>query len=115
MNNLVDINRIIGPLGKLISYSKSAYCQRNPDNLVVFNSNVCTQSEKIWFGDLDITLEKEKLIELSKALNETIYVLSEMDGRFENEKSPKIERAKVSIFPNGEIKLKEEYQKYYKL
>ena len=46
----------LGMRGKMISFSKSGYAQKNPDNLVVFNSNVCTDEGKIWYGDLDVTL-----------------------------------------------------------
>tara|TARA_R110000822_G_scaffold25937_17_gene78534 strand:- start:16065 stop:16310 length:246 start_codon:yes stop_codon:yes gene_type:complete len=54
--------------------------------MIVFNSNVATKSGgKIWFGDLDLTLSKDKLISLSTELGETVYVFSEHDMRFENE------------------------------
>lgn len=83
---------LLGMHGKMISSSKSGYRSRNPKHLVIFNANVCTESDKIWFGDLDITLDKNKLSKLAQELGEDIYVLYEMDGRFENENNPRIEK-----------------------
>lgn len=83
-------------LGKRGSHygSKGQYCHDNPRNLVVFNANVCTREDgKIWYGDLDITIHESKLWLLAKALGKEIYVLYEMDGRFEHESSPRIENA----------------------
>ena len=91
----------LGHRGKMISFSKSGYAKRFPDNLVIFNSNVCTEEGKIWYGDMDITLSYNDLADLAKDLNETIYVLREMDGRFENEEVPRTDRAIVSFFPEG--------------
>ena len=91
----------LGACGRMISFSKSGYMKRFPENLVVFNSNVCTKGGKIWYGDMDITLSCNDLSDLSKDLKETIYVLREMDGRFENEETPRTERAIVSFFPEG--------------
>lgn len=84
--------------GHMVSASKSDYDRRYPKNVVVFNSNVCTKTHgKIWYGDLDITKSEAKLIELAKALGEDIYVLREMDGRFENEGEPLFDRARAVI------------------
>lgn len=97
----------LGMRGKMISYSKSGYSKKFPDNLVIFNANVCTKEGKIWYGDMDITLSYDSLSGLAKALNDTIYVLREMDGRFENEEFPRTERAIVSFFPEGGHKIDE--------
>ena len=75
-------------LGRMISASKSGYCERYPDNLVVFNANVVTEkADKVWYGDLDVTRDFEKLKDVANELNEDLYVVREMDGRFEREKS----------------------------
>ncbi len=109
------IEKMLGIPGKLISFSKSLYKERYPKNIVVFNGNVCTKENKIWYGDLDITLCKDKLIELSKELNETIYILYEMDGRFENENNPLINNYLIKFNPNGSWEINEKYKKYYNL
>ena len=73
-------------LGRMISWSKSWYREKYPDHLVVFNANIITKSRgKIWYGDLDITFEIEKLKKIAKILNEDLYILYESDARFENE------------------------------
>lgn len=73
-------------MGRMISGSKSGYRQLYPNNDVVFNANIVIATRgKIWFGDLDLTLDTEKLKEISKALSEPLYILREMDARFDNE------------------------------
>ena len=91
----------LGMRGRMISFSKSGYVQKNPDNLVVFNSNVCIDDGKIWFGDLDVSLSYNTLSGLSKELGKTVYVLTEMDGRFENEENPRLGGAVIKFFPEG--------------
>ena len=101
--------QILGMCGKMISLSKSGYKQRNPRNLAIFNANVCTQNEKIWFGDLDVTLSKNSLIQLAQKLNENIYVLYEMDCIFDNDESPLISRHVVRFTTAGELLLGNHY------
>lgn len=84
---------ILGLPGRLISASKIDYSQRHPDNIVVFNSNICTNEGKIWFGDIDVTLDSAKLKELAETLGTKVYVLREMDARFENENTPLLDKA----------------------
>jgi hypothetical protein len=113
MRELTDISiGFLGPLGKLISSSKSGYRDRNPDNLVQFNANVCNNSAKIWWGDLDITISKENLASLSIAINSDIYVLREIDGRFENEDNPKIQEFIVKFSPDGKIAMGRFYEDF---
>ena len=102
----------LGFPGKMISASTSGYMERNPGCLVLFNSNVCTEKGKIWWGDLDVTKTKDSLSELAKETGETIYVLFEMDGRFENEKEPKINRAPIKFLPDGTYILSETYSHF---
>jgi hypothetical protein len=106
-------SHFLGPIGKMISSSKSAYRRQNPENLVVFNSNICAGNEKIWWGDIDITLSSEDLASLSATLNSEISVLSEMNGRFENEENPLIDNFVVRYLPDGTI-LKSEILEGYK-
>lgn len=72
--------------GRLICASKSGYYDKHPNNLIVFNSNVITKkSGKVWYGDLDVTLDFDNLKNVADELNEDLYILREMDARFENE------------------------------
>jgi hypothetical protein len=82
----------------MISGSKSGYVARHPNNEVVFNANLCTKTEgKIWYGDLDLTLDSDTIQTLADSMKQDIYVLREHDARFDNEAAPKFERA-VKIF-----------------
>jgi hypothetical protein len=99
------IEKKLGMLGTMISGSKSGYMEQYPDNLVVFNANLCTETGKVWYGDLDITKSSESLSALAIELNTTLYVLYEMDGRFEFENNPQLSRAIAIFYPDGEVKL----------
>lgn len=109
------VHDLLGMEGNMISGSKSYYRSRFPDHFVAFNANVCNESGKIWYGDIDISLSKEDLIELSVSMRQNIYVLSEMDGRFENENSPKIEKSLVVFFPDGGFEIRESLKEFYTL
>jgi hypothetical protein len=95
------IQQTLGQTGRMIAASKGRYLQANPNNLVVFNANVCTENTKIWYGDLDLTLDKEKLSLAAVALGKEIYVLRELDGRFLNEDSPRTDKYVVRFKPDG--------------
>ena len=83
------VDKILGYCGKCFG-SKSGYRHSHPNDLFVFNANIYTKEDgKIWHGDINLTLENKNLVKLSKSLKKTIYVLYEMDGRFENENKPK--------------------------
>lgn len=103
----------LGGQGALICGSKSLYRKFNPKNLAIFNSNVCVGLKKVWWGDIDVTLSKDKLISLSKEIKDVIFVLYEMDGRFENDKEPLIENYIIKFLPDGTYelnkKIKDEY------
>ena len=73
--------------GRMISGSKSTYRSANPDNLAVFNANLVSANhkKKIWYGDLDLTKDGHKLKEIAWLLEDTFYVLQEMDCRFDTE------------------------------
>jgi len=81
--------KYLGIPGRIVSMSKSGYRREYPDNEVYFNANMLTKSNgKIWFGDLDITVSKSDLEKISKELNEKIYILTEMDCRFDTADLP---------------------------
>ena len=72
--------------GRIIGWSKSGYMKKYPNNEVYFNANIFVFGEgKVWFGDLDLTLDKPMLEEISKEIGKKLYIVKEMDGRFENE------------------------------
>jgi hypothetical protein len=85
----------------MISGSKTAYRDRYPDHLPVFNANVCLGPAKIWHGDLDLTTDEPKVLELASRTGEIAYVLYEHDGRFQQEHQPLVARAVYSAAPTG--------------
>jgi len=93
---MIDFNKIFTQNGlnngRMISFSKSIYRENNPDHDVIFNANVFTLNDgKIWYGDLDLTLNSGTLLNISKEIKQRLYVLREHDGRFENEELDKKE------------------------
>lgn len=75
--------------GRIIESSKSGYVSSHPNDKVIFNANVITKSHgKIWYGDLNVTLDEETLIKIKEEIGEELYILYEYGGRFENENLP---------------------------
>jgi hypothetical protein len=81
----------LGRPGRMLSGSKTSPRGQR----IIWNANVCTlEHGKIWFGDLNVTADIAKLIDLSYRLNTLVYVLYEMDARFD---------AIVCVSPHGEV------------
>ena len=75
--------------GRCQPHSKLEYLQKYPDNIVIFNANVVTKAYgKVWYGDLDITQDKDVLMKIAEQINEPLYILHESDGRFGDENGP---------------------------
>lgn len=73
-------------VARMLSGSKSYYSSKYPNNVVFFNANMVDEKiGKVWYGDLDLTVDSKKIIKIAKKLKTTFYILSERDGRFENE------------------------------
>ena len=73
-------------LGRMICPSKSYYMQKMPSNNVVFNGNIVSKNQgKVWYGDLDLTLEADQLQKICNLYGQEFLVLQEMDCRFKNE------------------------------
>jgi hypothetical protein len=74
------------PFGKMLSWSKSDYRTNHPNNEVFFNCNIFTEEDgKIWYGDVDYTKEYTILEKIATKLDRNLYILKELDGRFDNE------------------------------
>ena len=54
---------------------------------------------------MDVTLKQTFIADLAFILNEDLYVLYEMDARFENEDKPKLDRYAVKFFYDGGVEL----------
>jgi hypothetical protein len=94
--------RIGLPNGRLISWSKSAYRKAYPDHLVLFNASIGDATGScLWWGDLDVSLDEEKLVALAAALEKTLYVFAEADTHWV-EHLP-VERATVVVELLGQL------------
>ena len=88
------VRLLLGHNGRMIAGSKSTYRKNFPKNLVLFNANVVVEGlGKVWHGDLDLTRDEALLVRLAELTDREVYVLQEMDGRFDNEAKPKINHA----------------------
>jgi hypothetical protein len=70
------------PIGRMMAPSKSRYFLEHPDHVVVFNAVIFTRTGgKIWYGDLDVTVDGDALKVMAADVGEELYVLRERDGR----------------------------------
>lgn len=87
------------PTGRILSMSKSGYRDTNPNSVVYFNANLVTANDgKIWYGDLDLTKDGETLKAIAEETNTIIYVLRELDARFEYENEDGIKLIKKAVW-----------------
>lgn len=90
--------------GRLISGSKSGYLSKHPQNNVMFNANIFTpEMGKIWYGDLDLTLDCKILQEICEEINSEMIIVYEMYGRFgaENRSYDEIMENAHALFTPG--------------
>lgn len=107
------IERHLGPHGRMITASKSGYDRRYPTHLTVFNANLVVDRCKLWWGDLDLTVDEPKLRAIAGELGgRDLYVLYEHDARFRTEEEPQLERY-VYWTDGRERRLGPETERYY--
>ena len=84
--------------GRMLSYSKSEYRSLYPKNEVYFNANIFILGEgKIWYGDIDLSLDLENLSEVAATIGKPLFILRESDGRFGREDLSDSEILKLSV------------------
>lgn len=115
---LIDIfNKYNLEQGRMISDSKSGYKEEHLFNTVCFNANIFIKKAevyfKIWYGDLDISLEGDILKKIAEELKTTLYVVKEMDGRFKNENRQDVQT--VSVWDTTMVTPFIDEEKYKKL
>lgn len=96
------VYELLGWPGRMISFSKSGYRERRPDHAAVFNANVCLLDGKVWFGDLDLTVDEPRILALAERLGQVVFVLYEGDGHFRHEEQPLLKQAPYRAFPGGQ-------------
>ena len=99
----------LGAPGRLVGLSKSGYRTAHPRHLAVYNANVCFYGGKVWWGDIDLTIDEHSLEALAARTRETVYVLYEPDGRFRHEAAPLLECAVYSVTPDGHTRFDAPY------
>ena len=62
---------------------------------------------------MDVTLSQTFIADLAYILSEDLYVLYEMDGRFENEEKPRVDKYAVKFFYDGGVELSKSLTDYY--
>lgn len=92
------------PLGLCLG-SKSGYARANPRGRFIPNANVFSEDGKLWWGDLDLRLDAEKLEEVARCLGRRLHVVREHDGRFENGDRPVPEVLADAIWHTGGTRL----------
>jgi hypothetical protein len=91
------IEKNLGYCGAMISSHKQAAKTKGKEHLAVFNANIVVEGfGKVWFGDIDVTIDEEKIKKLALGFKSTVYVLREMDARFDHENSPQLQNAVYS-------------------
>lgn len=85
------------PMGRVVSTSKTKYRNNNPGNEVYFNANVFGGEGKLWFGDIDLTIDSDALQSIADESRVELYVLREHDGRFDNEDRPMTEVRDIAV------------------
>lgn len=115
-----EVHAFLGPKGAFLSESKIRYREKNPENIVLFDANVCFvhknvenrffgflkkttyTAEKIWWGDFDLTENWKAIKNLALATGNTVVLLYEMDARFNYEDNPRWENYIYKVDGKGE-------------
>jgi len=101
---------ILGDHGRLLSMSKTWYEREHPGHTVYFNACIFSvDATEIWFGDLNLTLEADKLEELAARIG-PIYVTPEQPYRFrglvdveDDERVVRFPRSEPTGSPGGAV------------
>ena len=87
------LSLIFGMPGQILDGSKK-------DRETVYNANIVVGATKYWWGDFR-KHSSWKLRDLASLLGEEVYLLREMDARFETEGAPKLEKAVFAFDKDG--------------
>jgi len=81
----------LGTEGRLLSASKTMYRKKYPNHKVFFNACLFDSNfTQLWWGDIDFDLDNDSLQLLANYLNETIYITTEHDYRWNGLKESQI-------------------------
>jgi hypothetical protein len=110
MNNKPMFDRVAADLGlprsRLITASKSGYHERHPDNVVVFNATIAdAMGTRLWWGDVDVSVDEGKLVDLAAQVGVDLYLYFEGDSRDGFVKAIDSANAVVAISDEGLVTL----------
>ena len=100
---VAQIEQALGMNGHMIGHSKTFYRLGHPDNLIVFNARIFLDGKPVWWGDIDVSISKDKLIELAKNLNKPFSIYYESNGEV------------ITFLPDSSYKLVENLKQYFKI
>lgn len=109
------IEKHLGSPGRMIAGSKSGYRKAFPGNAAVFNANIIVEGQKVWYGDIDITLSADELRKIASELDKNVYVLPEYAARFENEETPQMTETMVMFMPDGDFLFGQNWSNYLEI
>ena len=88
LKEVSTIVHILGHFGRMLSTTKNNY-----NGKCIFNANICTKKRKLWYGDINFERDEKKLEQIANLIKQDLYILREMDARFENENAPLLDKA----------------------
>jgi hypothetical protein len=86
-------------MGRMVWAEKYDLPKHLKDHKIVWNANIIVEGQKVWYGDIDLTQDTETLQTVANEIGKPLYVLREMDARFNTEEEPLIEKAVSVIEP----------------
>lgn len=96
MDSIFDtIKEFLGDSGRMIAGMKIA----PKGQVCVWNGNIIVEGKKVWYGDVNLTKDAKKLQMIANIIQKPLYILREMDARFDTQNAPKLERAVAVIQP----------------
>ena len=94
--------------GRLISESKTEYHRLYPRSFAMFNASIADDAGKLlWWGDLDLTVDEAKLVELARSLGRRLHLLFEGSTHFQDPLP--VEAAAVIIEADGSVVLSDRF------
>jgi hypothetical protein len=105
-----DLARIAGeiglPLSRLIGLSKSGYVTRHPQHAVVFNATIADgKGNRLWWGDLDLTIDEDRLVTFAQRAGLDLCVYFEGDSRRGFVRAIDRTNAIAVVHPDGSVEL----------
>jgi len=100
------IDLALSPPGRMISGSKSSFRSHFPTHVSIFNANIFVIEDgkpvKVWHGDLDLTVDEPRLVQIASVCEQALIVLHEGDGRFGGrDREPLLDNIPLRIEPDG--------------